>query len=140
MLKRCNTVKTIQVAAGIIIHDDKILITRRAPKENFAGRWEFPGGKIEPNEMPEDCLVMEIKEELNIDVLVDRFCAEITYDYGNLIVHLMTYYCRIIGGEIHISVHDAYKWADVKDLLKYDFLPADVPIIKKVMEEYAGKN
>ncbi|HHV71407.1 MAG TPA: 8-oxo-dGTP diphosphatase MutT [Clostridia bacterium] len=128
--------KRIKVTAGVITDNDKVLITRRIPKENFAGGWEFPGGKIEDNETPEDCLVRELKEELNIDVSIDKFCTEVTYDYGNLNIDLIAYYCTIVGGEIQISVHDKYKWVKISDLLKFDFLPADIPIAKKVMEDY----
>jgi len=63
----------IRVTAGIIINNDKVLITRRAPNENFAGGWEFPGGKIEADETPEECLARELKEELNITVSVEDF-------------------------------------------------------------------
>jgi 8-oxo-dGTP diphosphatase len=128
--------KTIKVTAGVIIDEDKVLITRRAPKENFAGGWEFPGGKIEINETPQECLVRELKEELNIIVTVDKFCTEVAYDYGNMNINLIAYYCTIVDGEIQISVHDKYKWVKINDLLKYDLLPADVPIAKKVIEEY----
>jgi len=69
----------IRVAAGVITDNDKVLITRRALKENFAGGWEFPGGKIELNETPEDCLIRELKEELNIDISIDKFCTEATH-------------------------------------------------------------
>jgi 8-oxo-dGTP diphosphatase len=109
MVERCKSVKRIKVTAGVITDNDKVLITRRIPKENFAGGWEFPGGKIEDNETPEDCLVRELKEELNIDVSIDKFCTEVTYDYGNLNIDLIAYYCTIVGGEIQISVHDKYK-------------------------------
>ncbi|NLZ52866.1 MAG: 8-oxo-dGTP diphosphatase MutT [Thermoanaerobacteraceae bacterium] len=128
--------KAIKVTAGVIADNDKVLITRRAPKENFAGGWEFPGGKIEVDETPQDCLVRELKEELNIEVSIGKFCTEVTHDYGNMNINLITYYCTIINGEIQVSVHDKYKWVNIKDLLKYDLLPADVPIAKKVMEEY----
>lgn len=128
--------KIIKVTAGVIAENDKILITRRAPKENFAGGWEFPGGKIEVNETPQDCLVRELKEELNVDVSIGKFCTEVTHDYGNMNINLIAYYCAIVNGEIQVSVHDKYKWVKIKDLLKYDLLPADVPIAKKVMEEY----
>lgn len=128
--------KRIKVAAGVIKDKDKVLITRRAPKENFAGGWEFPGGKIEGNETPQDCLTRELKEELNINVSIDKFCTETTHDYGNIHVHLIAFYCTIVGGEIRVSVHDKYKWIKINDLLKYDLLSADIPIAKKVMEEY----
>jgi len=126
--------KRIRVTAGVIKDNDKVLLTRRAPKENFAGGWEFPGGKIEINETPQACLARELKEELNIDVSVGKFCTEVAHDYGNMNINLIAYYCTIIDGEIQISVHDKYKWVNINDLLKYDLLPADIPIAKKVME------
>ena len=126
----------IKVAAGVITDNDKVLITRRAPEENLAGGWEFPGGKIEVNETPEDCLARELKEELNIDVSIGKFCAEVTHDYGNININLIAYYCTIIDGTIQISVHDKYKWVKIIDLLKFELLPADILIAKKVMEDY----
>lgn len=126
--------KRIRVTAGVIKDNDKVLLTRRAPKENFAGGWEFPGGKIEINETPQACLARELKEELNIDVSVGKLCTEVAHDYGNMNINLIAYYCTIINGEIQISVHDKYKWVNINDLLKYDLLPADIPIAKKVME------
>ncbi|NLP44642.1 MAG: (deoxy)nucleoside triphosphate pyrophosphohydrolase [Peptococcaceae bacterium] len=126
----------IKVTAGVIIDRDKVLITRRAPKENFAGGWEFPGGKIEENETPEESLVRELKEELDITVYVGEFCAEVTHKYDNININLLAYYCTIVKGDISITVHDKYKWIRIKDLLKYDLLPADVPIAKKVIEDY----
>jgi len=129
-------VKIIKVTAGVIADNNKVLITRRAPKENFAGGWEFPGGKIEVNETPQDCLVRELKEELNIEVSIGKLCTEVTQDYGNMNINLIAYYCTIVNGKIQMTVHDKYKWVKINDLLKYELLPADVPIAKKVMEEY----
>lgn len=131
--------KIIKVTAGVIKDNDKVLLTRRAPKENFAGGWEFPGGKIEVNETPQECLTRELKEELNIDVSIGKFCTEVTYDYSDMCVNLIAYYCTIIDGKIQVSVHDKYKWVEINDLLKYDLLPADVPIAKKIMEEFADQ-
>ncbi len=128
--------KIIKVTAGIITDKDKVLITRRAPKENFAGGWEFPGGKIEANETPQECLARELKEELNISVSAGRLCTEVTHVYGNMNINLIAYYCTIIDGKIQISVHDKYRWIIINDLFKYDLLQADVSIAKKVIEEY----
>jgi len=128
----------IKVTAGVITDKDRVLITRRAPKQKFAGGWEFPGGKIEINETPQACLVRELKEELNIIVSVDKFCTEVAYDYGTMYVNLIAYYCTMIGGEIRISVHDRYKWVKIADLLNYDLLPADIHIAKKVMADMGG--
>lgn len=126
----------IRVAAGVITDKDKVLITRRALNENFAGGWEFPGGKIEANETPEDCLIRELKEELNIDVSIVKLCSEATHDYVNLSINLVAYYCKIINGSIQLSVHDRYKWTRIIDLLKFELLPADILIAKKIMEDY----
>jgi len=129
-------VERFRVTAGVITDNDKVLITKRAPKENFAGMWEFPGGKIEANETPEDCLIRELKEELNIDVSIIKFCTEATHDYGYMNINLIAYYCTINDGMIRISVHDNYMWVKIIDLLEYDLLPADISIAKKVMEDY----
>ena len=128
--------KTIQVIAGVINDIDKVLITRRAPQEHFAGSWEFPGGKIENNETQQECLKRELKEELNIDVAVGKLCTEVIHDYGDVNINLIVYYCTIVEGEISISVHDRYKWVRINDLLEYKLLPADIPVAKKVMEDY----
>lgn len=125
----------IMVTAGVIIENDKVLITKRAPQKDFTGGWEFPGGKIEVDETPEECLSRELKEELNIDVSVDSFCTEVDYDYTNKAIKLIAYYCKIIGGSIRLSVHDNYKWVEISDLLNYDLLPPDIIIAKKVMED-----
>ena len=132
-MKRLNIIK---VSAGVLIDNDEVLIARRAPKENFAGGWEFPGGKVEVDETPKECLIRELKEELNIDVSIGEFCAEVTYDYGTIYVNIIAFYCTAFNGEITVSVHDKFKWIKINDLLKYDLLPADIPIAMKVMEDY----
>lgn len=129
-------VNRIRVAAGVITDKDKVLITRRAPEEKFVGGWEFPGGKIEADETPEVCLARELKEELNIIVSIDKFCTEVTHNYGNMIIDLIACYCTIVDGKIQISVHDKYKWVEIVDLLKFDLLPADIQIAKKVIKDY----
>ncbi|NLK08232.1 MAG: (deoxy)nucleoside triphosphate pyrophosphohydrolase [Firmicutes bacterium] len=125
---------TIRVAAGILTDGCRILITRRAPEENFAGKWEFPGGKIENHETEQECLVRELKEELDIDVVVGEFLTEVLHDYGSFKVKLKTYYCTITGGTISVSVHDKYKWVHANELLNYELLPADIPVVKQLME------
>lgn len=131
-----ETMKTIKVIAGVIMDENKVLITRRAPKEKMAGGWEFPGGKIELNETPQECLARELTEELNITVSVGEFCTEVNHNYDNIIINLVAYYSTIVSGEIMMTVHDKYKWVKVTDLLQYDLLPADVPIAIKIMEDY----
>lgn len=136
-MERWINVNVINVTAGIILDNDRVLITRRAPKENFAGGWEFPGGKIEENESPEACLVRELKEELNISVSVGNLCSEVTHDYDMFTVNLMAYYCTILDGKIQVSVHDQYKWVKIHNLLDYKLLPADIPIAKKLIGSHS---
>ena len=128
--------RTICVAIAVIVRDGRILICQRPANTTLGGLWEFPGGKIEAGETPEECLARELKEELNIEVLVGEFCTEVTHAYGNKHINLKAYYCTIVGGEIKVSVHDKYKWVRLMDLLGYDLLPADVPIARKVMEDH----
>ena len=127
--------KITQVSAGIIIDKNRVLLTRRAPKEAFAGGWEFPGGKLEAGETPQKCLTRELKEELAIDIAVGNFCMEVLHHYDTISVCLLSYYCTITKGHVSISVHDKYVWAPIDALLSYDLLPADVPIAKKIQED-----
>lgn len=128
--------RVVTVVAGLIVDRSRILITRRAPNESFSGGWEFPGGKIEKDENHTECLKRELKEELDISIEIDRFCCEIKHDYRLFTLHMFTYYCTIQAGSISLSVHDAYQWVEIPDLLKFDLLPADVPVAEKVLEEY----
>lgn len=122
------------VTAAIIIQDDKILITRRAPGQNLAGKWEFPGGKIEPGETPEICLARELEEELAITVLVGERFGESIYEYDRGTIRLLAYRAEILGGDIALSVHDSYSWESFSDLDRYDFAPADIPLVRKLQE------
>lgn len=124
---------TIDVVAGIIIDDqNRILIAHRPAKENFPGGWEFPGGKIEFGESPEECLERELEEELIIKTKANRLCTEVVHHYPTMSVRLKAYYCSIISGEAQMLVHDNLKWVEISKLLDYDFLPADIPIATKI--------
>jgi len=132
--------KTIKVVAGIIIdNNDKVLIARRGSKESFAGGWEFPGGKIEADETPQEALKRELKEELDLTISIGELCAEVTQNYEGANITLLAYYCVFVDGKISISVHDMYKWVKVNNLLKYKLLPADIQIAKKMLERYLSK-
>lgn len=124
----------INVTAAIIINKGTILIARRAPSEKHAGGWEFPGGKVEPGESPEECLRREIFEEFGIETSIKRFIVESTYMYKSGAIRLMAYLTEIVSGEIKLSVHDSVEWVDVDELLNYKLLPADIPIAMKLKE------
>ncbi|MFA6808306.1 MAG: 8-oxo-dGTP diphosphatase MutT, partial [Eubacteriales bacterium] len=122
--------KLKDVAAGIITQNNKVLITRRAPNENLPSKWEFPGGKVEAGETPEDCLARELKEELNIIVKVKDFFCESIYSYPADKIKLLAYNADWIDGKITLTVHDDYKFVELEELLQYDLAPADIPIAK----------
>ena len=122
------------VTAAIIIKDGKVFIARRAPGENYAGGWEFPGGKVEPLETPEECLRRELCEELGIEAKVSDFITDSIYEYPRGTIRLLAYRAEIMGGDIRLKVHDAYRWVEVQDLLKYELLPADIAIAEKLTE------
>jgi 8-oxo-dGTP diphosphatase len=120
------------VTAAIIIKEGKVLIARRALGENHAGGWEFPGGKIEPGETPEQCLKRELFEELSIDTKIKGFFAESVYEYSTGSIRLLAYFADILRGDIGLSVHDQIEWAEPGHLLDYNLLPADLPIAVKL--------
>lgn len=125
----------IQVAAAVIIKKGQCLITRRAPGQNFAGMWEFPGGKLEPSETPEICLQREIYEELSIRVSVGSLIAESRYQYPSGVIHLLAYQTTWESGELKLSVHDDYAWVDSDTLLNYCYPPADKPILQAIIRD-----
>lgn len=120
------------VIAAIIVQDDKVLIAQRAEGQKLAGKWEFPGGKIEEGETPEECLKREIKEELDIDIEVDEYFGESIYPYETGPIRLVAYKARLLGGECRLNVHSRVAWVSPRDLAGYDFAPADVPFVDKL--------
>ncbi len=123
------------VTAAIIRNNEKILIARRAQGEKHAGFWEFPGGKLEAGETPEECLKRELFEEFGIDTKNQGFVTESIYEYPAGIIRLLAYSTGIVSGEIKLNVHDSIEWVHIQNLQQYKLLPADVPIAKHLMEE-----
>ncbi|HHW47619.1 MAG TPA: 8-oxo-dGTP diphosphatase MutT [Clostridiaceae bacterium] len=123
------------VTAAIIINDGKVLIAQRAKNQNMAGKWEFPGGKVEPGETPEECLKREIREELGINIEVNDFFGESTYQYDTGTIKLIAYKVQWIDGEFRLSAHNQIKWVEPYELGNFDFAPADVAFVKKLKEE-----
>lgn len=123
------------VAAAIIINNGKILIAQRAENQKLAGKWEFPGGKVESGETPEECLKREINEEFGIDIKVNDFFGESIYQYDTETIKLIAYKAQWIDGEYKLTAHSQIKWIESYELENYDFAPADIPFIKKLKEE-----
>jgi mutator protein MutT len=127
-------VKPIDVAAGLVFHQQKLLITQRLEGSHLAGLWEFPGGKREPGETFEGCLVRELREELGIEVAFGQAFEEITHDYPGKTVHLKFFLCRLAKGEPRTIGCAAYEWATRESLLKRDFTPADERLLDRLVD------
>lgn len=124
----------IDVTAAILKKDNKYLIAKRIKGGSLEGRWEFPGGKIESGETPEECLKRELLEEFGIESVIRGFLTQNVYDYGDRKIRLLGYYAEYVSGDFVLSAHDEIKWVDIQDLDSYDFAPADIPLIQKLKE------
>ena len=123
-----------EVTAAIIMNENRVLIAERAPDENLAGKWEFPGGKIEPGETPQECLKREIREELEVDIVVLDLFGESIYAYQNGTIKLIAFWCQWISGDFRLNVHSRIEWVTHQELDLYDFAPADLPLVEKLKE------
>lgn len=118
--------KIIKVVAAILQKEDKILIARKKEGKPLAGYFEFPGGKIEKGETPEESLARELMEEMNIKIDVKEYVGESIYDYGNgKVISLLGYISEIIDGEIKLSDHDRYEWVTLEEINNYKIAPAE---------------
>ncbi len=130
--------RIVQVTAAILTKAGRVLIARRGPGSHQAGKWEFPGGKIEAGETPEACLKREMMEEFNIDVSVAEFLGTSVYHYDHISIELMAFRTRWIGGDLMASEHAAIAWVNVNELGGYDFAPADLPFVEKMKTGAVG--
>lgn len=125
--------KTIRVAAAIIRDEDKIFATARGYGE-FKGQWEFPGGKIEPGETPQDALKREIMEELDTEITVGELIDTIEYDYPAFHLSMDCFWCSIIKGSLTLKEAEDAKWLTKDNLDSVLWLPADMALIDKIRE------
>ena len=123
--------KTIRVVAAIILDDDKVFATQRGYGE-FKDGWEFPGGKIDKGETPEEALVREIKEELDTEIEVINLLDTIEYDYPNFHLSMYCFICKIRSGTLVLKEHESAKWLTKEELYSVDWLPADFELIPKI--------
>lgn len=126
--------KTIRVVAAVIHADGKIFATQRGYGEYKDG-WEFPGGKIEAGEAPQDAIKREIREELDTEISVGELIDTIEYDYPDFHLSMDCFWCEIISGDLVLKEHEAAKWLDKDSLYSVDWLPADISIIEKIKEK-----
>ena len=122
--------KSIEVVAGVIRDGERVFATQRGYGD-FKDFWEFPGGKMEPGETPQQALARELKEELAIDVSVGEFICTVDYDYSAFHLTMHCFYCTIAGGKApELLEHEAAKWLGPAELRGVDWLPADVEVVK----------
>ena len=115
----------------MIRSEDKIFATARGYGE-FKGQWEFPGGKIEPEETPQEALVREIQEELDVKVEVGDLIDTIEYDYSSFHLSMDCFWCNVTEGEITLKEAEDARWLSKDELYSVDWLPADMKLIEKL--------
>ena len=123
--------KTINVVAAVIMKEGKVFATQRGYGE-FKDGWEFPGGKVEAGESPEEALCREIREELEVEVNVGDLIDTIEYYYPAFHLSMKCYACTIAGGSPHLLEHEAARWLSADQLDSVAWLPADITLIPKI--------
>ena len=124
------------VVAGAIVKDKKVFAAQRGKSGKTAFKWEFPGGKINPGETPEEALARELMEELSIKVKVHELVYKVVDEYEDVILHIDTYRCSLIEGTQTLSEHINMAWSDKNELDKLEFSPADDPVLAKIKSLY----
>ncbi len=128
--------KTINVVAALIRDGKRVFATARG-YGNYKGWWEFPGGKVEPGESPEDALVREIREELDSEISVDEYISTIEYEYPEFHLSMRCYWCSLISGDLVLKEAEDAKWLDVETIDSVKWLPADITLIDEIKKRMA---
>jgi len=123
----------VRVTAAILVKDGKLLIGKRKPTVKLANKWELPGGKIEKKETPEDCLVRELREEFDIEVIVGEYLGSNIHHYDFGTIELMCYRTFLKSGDLKLIDHTRIEWITPNQLSGFDFAPADIPIVEKLI-------
>lgn len=126
--------KIVKVVAAVIREGDKIFATQRGYGE-LKGGWEFPGGKVEENETPQEALVREIKEELEVEIKVENLIDTIEYDYPTFHLSMDCFWAQITSGDVVLKEHDAAKWLTKETLDSVEWLPADITLIEMIYKQ-----
>ena len=123
------------VVAALIKKEGKVLIAKRATgDENTLGKWEFPGGKVEPNESEKCAIEREIKEEFEMDIKAKKFIINNVCEYPNRTIDLRLYECEYVSGEFKLHDHFEYAWVNIENLLDYDLAKADIPLANELIK------
>ena len=130
--------KTIRVVAAVIKsineNGEPIIFATQRGYGDYKGWWEFPGGKIEPGETPQEALKREVMEELDTEILVGKLIDTVEYDYPTFHLSMDCFWCEVVRGDLVLKEHEAAKWLKKDELVGMDWLDADVTIINEIME------
>ncbi|GGN98591.1 (deoxy)nucleoside triphosphate pyrophosphohydrolase [Saccharibacillus kuerlensis] len=126
--------KHIHVVGAVIVEQGKILCAQRGNTKALPYKWEFPGGKIEEGESPQEALKREIDEEMNCVVEIGEFIETTVYEYDFGFVHLSTFYCTLVSGQPTLTEHVEIKWLPAGELDQLDWAPADIPAVERIRE------
>ena len=125
--------KTLEIVAGVIFNDsEKILLAQRNNDKNMAGKWEFPGGKVEADETRQEALKRELQEELDIECKIGEYIGFSVYNYEKFSVDLHLFFADILDGEIKLIEHENIVWTEIDKIKNYDIPRANLPLIKKI--------
>lgn len=128
--------KSIEVVAAIIRKGDRIFATQRGYGD-FKDYWEFPGGKMEAGETPEQALVREIREELDAEIRIDKLLSTIEWDYPHFHLTMHCYVCSLVSNELHLNEHEAARWLNKEEIHSVNWLPADDQLLPLIVKELA---
>ena len=133
-----KNMKTINVVAAVIIHNNRIFATQRGYGD-FKDGWEFPGGKVESGETNEAALMREIKEELNAAIVVGKLLHVVEYDYPKFHLSMDCFWCSLKEGHVRLLEHEAAKWLPFAQLREVGWLPADILVVDAIEQDIRQK-
>lgn len=128
--------RVIDVTCALIIdNENRIFAAQRSSQMNLPLKWELPGGKVEPNETEEECLIREIKEELGIEIEIEKSLSSNTHTYPSITIKLIPFVCKHVNGNIALKEHANFKWLNTNELLDLDWADADIPILNHYLND-----
>lgn len=122
----------IKVSCAIIRKGDKVLACRRKTDQIRGGKWEFPGGKMHPGEMPAECIRRELMEELSVSIKTEEILGTVSHRYPDISIELTAVRCHLVNESFHLTDHDEINWIPITELTDHDFSEADRRLIEKL--------